>query len=122
VLRRVLVVDDNQDSANSLAKLLEMLGHDVAIANDGASAVDLAEVFRPDAIVLDVGLPVMDGHMVARRIRAEAWGRDVLLIAATGWGRADDRRRAIEAGFDHHMIKPLDLAELRNLLAEPREV
>jgi CheY-like chemotaxis protein len=113
--RRVLVVDDNRDSAESLARLLELMGHQTAIAYDGPSAVDSAEAFRPE-VLLDVGLPGLDGYEVVRRIRAHSWGKDMTLIAATGWGQAEDRRRSREAGFDHHMVKPVDLGELGKLL------
>jgi CheY-like chemotaxis protein len=114
--RRVLVVDDNRDSAESLARLLELMGHQTAIAYDGPSAVDSAEAFRPEVVLLDVGLPGLDGYEVVRRIRAHSWGKDMTLIAATGWGQAEDRRRSREAGFDHHMVKPVDLGELGKLL------
>lgn len=119
--KRILVVDDNHDGATSLARLLQRLGHEVTLAHDGLGAVERAEAFRPDAILLDVGLPDVDGREVARRIRAEPWGRHTLLIAATGWGNADERRRSIEAGFDHHLVKPMDLTELRTLIeGDPR--
>ena len=114
--RRILVVDDNEDSADSLAKLLELMGHAIATAHDGVEAVDAAESFRPEVILLDIGLPKLDGYGVARRIREQPWGKDMLLIAATGWGQQEDRRRSKEAGFDHHLVKPVDLAELVRLM------
>lgn len=114
--RRILVVDDNRDSADSLARLLQLLGHQTEIAYDGPSAVESADEFRPEVVLLDVGLPGLDGFEVARRIRAQAWGKDLMLIAATGWGQAEDRRRSREAGFDHHMVKPIDLDNLGRLL------
>jgi CheY-like chemotaxis protein len=117
VARRILVVDDNQDAARSLAQLLHLLGHDVATAHDGFEAVELAASFRPDVVLLDVSLPGLGGHVVARRIREQPWGRNMLLVAATGWGRADDRRQSLEAGFDHHLVKPVDLGELVKLVA-----
>jgi CheY-like chemotaxis protein len=110
--RRILVVDDNHDSADSLARLLELMGHQTAIAYDGPSAIDCAKEFRPEVMLLDVGLPGLDGNEVARRIRAQSWGKDMMLIAATGWGQPEDRRRSREAGFDHHMVKPIDLNDL----------
>ncbi len=113
---RILIVDDNRDNAESLARLLQLMGYETAIAYDGVSAVDSAETFRPFAVLLDLGLPGLDGYEVARRIRAQSWGKDVTLVAATGWGSADDRRRSREAGFDHHMVKPVDLDELAKLL------
>lgn len=114
--RRVLVVDDNRDSADSLARLLQLMGHETAIAYDGPSAVDTAEAFGPDVILCDVGLPGFDGNEVARRIRAQDWGKSVVLIAATGWGQPEDRRRSREAGFDHHLVKPIALEELATFL------
>jgi PAS domain S-box-containing protein len=105
---RVLVVDDNLDAANSLAILLRIKGHDVRTAYDGISAVDVAALYKPDVVLLDVGLPRLNGFDVARRIREAEHGKDVVLIALTGWGHAEDRRRSKEAGFDHHLVKPAD--------------
>ncbi len=113
---RVLVVDDDHDNADTLARLLQRLGHEVATAHDGVQALAAAEGFRPEAIVLDVSLPDWDGLELARRIRSAPWGRNVLLIAYTGWGHPDARHRSHEAGFDHHLVKPVDLAELAKLL------
>lgn len=114
--RRILVVDDNRASADSLAMLLKLTGHDSHLAYDGVEALTLADGLRPDAILLDIGLPGMNGYEVARRIRAEPWGARVTLIALTGWGQKDDRQRAQDAGFDHHVVKPIKHAELRALL------
>jgi CheY-like chemotaxis protein len=114
--QRILIVDDNRDNAESLARLLQLMGHEIAIAYDGLSAVDSAAAFHPAVILLDLGLPGLDGYEVARRIRAQPGGNDMMLIAATGWGAADDRRRSREAGFDHHMVKPVDLDELEKML------
>ncbi|MFO0799393.1 MAG: response regulator [Gemmataceae bacterium] len=116
--RKVLVADDNTDAAESLATLLELMGNDVRTAADGVKAVEVAEEFRPDVAVLDIGMPRLDGHGVARRIRAAAWGKQVALIALTGWGQAEDRRRTAEAGFDLHLTKPVDPTTLDAMLTE----
>ncbi len=118
--RRILVVDDNVDAANSLSELLKLLGNDTRTAGDGQEGVDMAAEFRPEAILLDIGLPKLDGYEVCRSIRAQPWGTDILLVAITGWGQPDDRRRSREAGFDHHMVKPVDPRALMALLAEFR--
>ncbi len=115
--RRVLIVDDNRDAVDSLAELLRMLGHDVHTAYDGRSAVDAASHFEPDAVVLDIGMPKVDGYAAARAIRAQPRGEDVLLIAMTGWGQTEDKRRATEAGFDMHLVKPVSLDALLEALA-----
>jgi CheY-like chemotaxis protein len=114
--RRILVVDDNVDSANSLAQLLRLDGNEVRTAYDGLRAVDEAAAFRPDVVFLDIGLPRLNGYDTARRIRQQPGGAGVLLIALTGWGQDEDRRRSREAGFDHHLVKPVEPAELKNLL------
>jgi PAS domain S-box-containing protein len=113
---RILVVDDNEDAANSLALLLRMKGHDVRTAYDGIGAVDVAALYRPDVILLDVGLPRLNGFDAARRIRESDHGKDIFLIALTGWGHAEDRRRSKEAGFDHHLVKPADPHVLESVL------
>ena len=114
---RILVVDDNRDSVESLGVLLRLLGHEVFTAHDGPAALAAAETHRPDAVVLDIGLPLMDGHEVARRIREQPWGRTMGLIAVTGWAQDEDRERSMQVGFDHHMAKPVDPAVLLELLA-----
>jgi PAS domain S-box-containing protein len=114
---RILVVDDNHDAAESLAMLLGMLGHDVRSAHDGLAAVETAEAFQPRVVLLDIGLPGLNGHDVARRIR-EQRGDDVVLVALTGWGQEEDRRRSREAGFDHHLTKPVEFGALTKLLAD----
>lgn len=114
--RRVLVVDDNLDAAESLAMLLEMDGHVTALAHDGQRALEMAQSFSPAVILLDIGLPLLDGYQVAQRIRAQEWGRDIKLIAVTGWGQEEDRAMAAAAGFDHHLTKPIDQARLASLL------
>lgn len=116
--RCVLVADDLRDAADSLALLLQALGHEVYLAFDGAQAQALAERHRPDVALLDLGMPVQDGFETCRRIRAQPWGRDVLLIAQTGWGQPQDRQRTGDAGFDHHLVKPIDLDVLCGLLAK----
>ena len=113
---RVLVADDNEDAAEGLQVLLESLGHEVRLAHDGAAALELAEAWRPDAMVLDIGMPLLSGLDVCRKIRARPWGADVVLVALTGWGQADDLERSCEAGFDHHAVKPTDGATLAPLL------
>jgi signal transduction histidine kinase len=113
---RILVVDDNQDAANSLAMLLRMKGHDVRTAYDGLEAVDAAATHKPDVVLLDVGLPRLNGFDVARRIREGESQGHVVLVALTGWGHDEDRRRSKEAGFDHHMVKPADPAALDRVL------
>ena len=116
--RRILIVDDNADAADSLAVLLRMMGNEVYTAHDGLEAVGAAAAFQPDVVLLDIGLPKLSGYEVARRIREQARGSDVVLIAVTGWGQEDDRRRSREAGFDHHMTKPVEFGALQRLLAE----
>jgi PAS domain S-box-containing protein len=114
--RRILVVDDNQDAAATLAALLQMGGNEVVIAHDGAEALETAEAHRPDAVLLDIGLPSLNGYEVCRRIRQQPWGRDIAIIALTGWGQAEARRNSHEAGFDGHLVKPVDYAALVALL------
>jgi PAS domain S-box-containing protein len=114
--RRVLVVDDNADGADTLQMALDMLGYQVECAYNGASALALAASFRPHAVVLDIGLPDFDGYEVAARMRAEPWGKALVLIAATGWGQDADRAAATAAGFDHHLVKPVDFLVLDGLL------
>jgi CheY-like chemotaxis protein len=115
--RRVLAVDDNVDVVESLALLLGMQGHDVRTAHDGLNALEQAEAFRPEVIILDIGLPGMDGYEVARRLRERVASQGVLLVALTGYGRDEDRRRSLAAGFDRHLVKPVDPTDLRDLLA-----
>ncbi|HYV20399.1 MAG TPA: ATP-binding protein [Verrucomicrobiae bacterium] len=114
--RRALVVDDNVDSADSLATLLRVTGHEAITAHDGVEALATAERFRPEVVFLDIGMPRMNGYDAARRIRQQDWGRDVLLVAVTGWGKDEDRRRSHDAGFDAHLVKPADSNDLLRLL------
>jgi PAS domain S-box-containing protein len=120
--RRVLVVDDNVDAADSLALVLRLEGQDVCVAHDGAKALEVAGTFRPDLVFLDLGMPGMDGYEVARRLRQQPGLEQVVLVALTGWGQAEDRRRTHEARFDHHLTKPADPQVLRRLLDESRGV
>ena len=116
--RRILIVDDNVDAADSLAMMFNALGHDAKTANDGLSALDEADRFRPDLIVLDIGLPKLNGYDVCRHLRERSWAAQVVVVACSGWGRDDDKRKASEAGFDLHMTKPLSATDLQELLVE----
>jgi CheY-like chemotaxis protein len=113
---RILVVDDNRDAAESMGVLLKLMGADVRAAYDGFEALEVAASFRPEAVLLDIGMPKLHGYDTARRFRQEEWGKEIVLIALTGWGRDEDRRRAEEAGFDGHVIKPVQVSSLRQLL------
>ena len=115
--RKILVADDDQDSAESLAMLFQLMGHEVRAAQNGVTAVDLAEEFRPDLIVLDIGMPGMDGYEVCRRIRQHDWGQAIVIAALTGWTRDEDRDRSAEAGFNHYLVKPVDPKALDDLIA-----
>jgi CheY-like chemotaxis protein len=114
---KILVVDDNRDAATSLASLLKLRGHEVVAVHDGPAALDAADRFSPEVVLQDIGMPGMSGFEVARLLRQRASGRDLTLVALTGYGSDDDRRRTREAGFDSHFVKPLDLAALDDLLA-----
>ena len=116
--RRILVADDNVDAARTLALLLDLLGHATRVAHDGEEAIEVAEAFRPDVVLLDIGMPRLSGHDACRRIRAQPWARSVAFIAVTGWGQDQDRQRSREAGFDLHLVKPLDPAAIDGLLAD----
>jgi CheY-like chemotaxis protein len=113
----VLIVDDSEDGAESLAMLLEFGGHETHKAHDGIAALEAAERLRPDAVLLDIGLPGLNGYEVCRRIRQTPWGEPITLVALTGWGQDEDRDRSREAGFDAHMVKPVDFDALLKLLA-----
>jgi signal transduction histidine kinase/CheY-like chemotaxis protein len=113
---KILVADDSQDGADSLAFLLRAAGHEVHVAYDGRTAIRLAGELRPDVVLLDIGMPEVSGYDVARAIRREAWGRSMRLLALTGWGQAEHRRRSLEVGFDDHLVKPVELEMLENLL------
>jgi len=119
VHRRVVVIDDNHDAADTLGQLIEVLGGQARIAYDGRSGIDAVREFHPDTVLLDVGMPEMDGYETCRRLRAEARERELLIIALTGWGQEQDKLRATRAGFDAHLTKPADPAALRQWLSEP---
>ena len=116
-LRRILVVDDNMDAADSLAQILELLGNEVRTAYDGEAGVQAAGEFRPAVVLCDIGMPKVNGYEAARRIRAEKWGKNMVLVALTGWGHDDDRQKSADAGFNFHLVKPLETAALMRLLA-----
>jgi CheY-like chemotaxis protein/two-component sensor histidine kinase len=119
--RRILVADDNEDSVLSMALMLEITGNEVRTAADGLEAVQAAAAFRPAVILLDIGMPKLDGYEACRRIRQQPWGRDALIVALTGWGQDEDKRLSKEAGFDHHLVKPVDPSVLEKLLdASPK--
>lgn len=120
--RRVLVVDDNVDTAESLALLLRLKGHEVEIAHDGPAALKKARSFHPEVVLLDIGLPGLDGYQVASRLRRRRRTARALLVALTGYGQEEDQHLAREAGFDHHLTKPVDLAVIYELLARPPSV
>jgi len=111
------VVDDNTDSAESSASLLRLDGHEVQVAHDGITALQGVQDFRPDVVLLDIGLPDMDGYEVARQIRAMPDSGKILLIAHSGYGEAEHREKSRQAGFDHHLVKPADLSQLTELIA-----
>ena len=115
--RRILVVDDNEDAAESLAALLEISGHETRMAHDGPDALQQAQRFNPDVVFLDIGMPTLDGHETAKLIRQQPWGKEMVLVALTGWGQSEDRRRSKEAGFNHHLVKPADPAVVQKLLS-----
>jgi len=116
--RRILIADDNRDFALSLAMMLKLTGNVTRTAHDGLEAIEAAAAFRPDVILLDIGMPKLNGYDAARRIRSESWGKDVVMVAITGWGQDENRRQSQEAGFDHHLVKPVEPATLEKLLAD----
>jgi PAS domain S-box-containing protein len=116
--RRILVVDDNRDIVDSMVMLLEVSGHQVKTARDGLEAIEAAAQYRPDVILLDIGMPTLDGYATCRRIREESWGKDILIVALSGWGQHEDRQKSEKAGFNGHLIKPLDPDALFRLLGE----
>jgi CheY-like chemotaxis protein len=114
---RILVADDNLDAAESLGMMLRLMGHDVRTVRDGLQAVEEAAAFRPDLALLDIGMPGLSGYDVARRIREQRWGQEIILIALTGWGQEEDKRKAQQAGFDQHFTKPASPNELARMIA-----
>jgi CheY-like chemotaxis protein len=120
--KRVLIVDDNRNQARTLARLLEAMGHQATVAYDGPDALELAGEFNPDVALIDIGLPGMSGYEVARRLREQREFRDLVLVAQTGWGREEDRQRAMEAGFNYHLVKPIERDTFREILARPKNV
>lgn len=115
--RRVLVVDDNVAALESLSRLVQLMGNEVRRAHDGLEAIEIASSFLPDVVLMDLGMPNLNGYDAARRMRMEPWGRELALIATTGWGQAEDRRRTAEAGFDCHLVKPIEANSLREVLS-----
>jgi CheY-like chemotaxis protein len=116
--KRILVVDDNRDSAQSMGEMLSLLGHQVALAHDGLQAVERAGALRPDIILMDVGMPRLNGYEATRRIREHPWGQGVSIIALTGWGQESDRSLSKDAGCDGHLVKPVSLSELEKAIGE----
>jgi PAS domain S-box-containing protein len=119
VPQRILVVDDNQDAAESLAMVLGIMGHETRTAHDGATAIGVAAAFEPEVILLDIGMPRLNGYDTVRHIRDQEWGRNAMVVAVTGWGQEHDQRRSRDAGFDHHLVKPVDLGQLMQLITAP---
>jgi CheY-like chemotaxis protein len=118
--RRILVVDDNADALESLSRLVGLMGNEVRHAHDGLEALEVARAFQPDVVLMDLGMPNLNGYDAACRMRQEPWGRELTLVATTGWGQDDDRRRTAEAGFDRHLVKPIAMAALREVLDASR--
>ena len=118
---RILVVDDNADAAATLALLLSLLGHETRTANDGIAALEMVDEFHPDVALLDIGMPKLNGYDTARRLRQDSWGREMLLVALSGWAQDADRLKSSKAGFDIHLVKPVDIAEIQRLLARRRD-
>ena len=114
----MLVADDNRDAALTLRRLLEALGHEVMETHDGVEAVEAVRTFKPQIVLLDIGMPRMNGYEAAREIRRQPDGRGLRVVAVTGWGQQEDKRRAHEAGFDLHLTKPIDLAALESVLRQ----
>lgn len=118
IKRRVLVVDDNQAAADLLGMVVKMLGHEIRTAGDGREAIEVAAQFQPDVVLMDLGMPKMNGYEAAQHIRQQAWGKKMLLVALTGWGQDEDRQRTKSAGFDHHLVKPAEPAALQMIFAK----
>ncbi|HKQ30060.1 MAG TPA: ATP-binding protein, partial [Burkholderiales bacterium] len=116
VQHRILVVDDNKEAALSLTLMLQLMGNDAQSAYDGAEAVKVAELYRPDIVLMDIAMPKLNGYAAARLIREQSWGKGVALVAVTGWGQEVDRKTSQESGFDHHLVKPVEPQDLEKLL------
>ncbi|MEO6848405.1 MAG: response regulator [Chthoniobacterales bacterium] len=114
--KRILIVDDLKDGADSMKRLLEMIGHEVYTLYNGEEAIEQVGTIKPDVLLLDIGMPKRSGYDVCCYIRGQPWGKDMLIIAITGWGQAVDRRRTKQAGFDHHLVKPIDIEVLKSLI------
>jgi CheY-like chemotaxis protein len=115
---RILIVDDNQDAAASLALLLNIAGNETHTAHDGLQAIEAAARFRPDMIILDIGLPKLNGYEACRRIREQPWGKNIVLVALTGWSLDEENPQSKGAGFDHHLVKPVEFDALKGLLPQ----
>lgn len=115
---RILVADDNTDAADLLAEVMRSVGYSVHTAYDGKSAIEMAGICQPDAAILDIGMPLASGLDVARWIRRQSWSKDVLLVAVTGWGQSEDRKATMEAGFDMHLVKPVNATEILRIVGE----
>jgi CheY-like chemotaxis protein len=112
------VVDDNRDAATSMAIMLRLVGNEVRTAHDGVEGIEAAEAFRPNVILMDIGMPKLNGYEATRQIREQPWGRSPIIVALTGWGQEGDRARSQEAGCDGHLVKPVNFADLEKLLTE----
>src|SRR5207248_5714106 len=117
---RILVVDDNADAADALAFMLRAAGHQVNTANDGLEALSISPAFKPEIVLLDLGMPNLNGYATAHRMREQPWGQDIVLVALTGWGQPKDRDRTSRAGFNAHLVKPVGVEELFGTLAQLR--
>jgi CheY-like chemotaxis protein len=115
---KILIVDDNRDAARTLTALLKIKGHETRTAFDGQQGIELAEEFRPDVVLLDIGLPKLNGYEVCQRLRKREWGMQMVMIAVTGWGQDEDRRRSRDAGFNYHLTKPVMFQDLMRVLSE----
>jgi CheY-like chemotaxis protein len=120
--KRILVADDYEDSARAMATIIKLMGHEVCVAKDGDEAIRVAEEFRPDLILLDIAMPVVDGYDVCQHVRQQPWGASVILVAMTGWSADKFRERALEAGFDHFLVKPVAADLLEKLLGKSPEI
>lgn len=115
--KRILIVDDNEDAASMMALLLGKWGHEIRLAHNGQEALAAGAAWLPEIVLMDIGMPVMDGHEACERMRKVAWGRDAYIVALTGWGQQEDKLRSEQAGFDHHLVKPVSSEVLRSLIA-----